>query len=124
MFEGARLILLTTTGSRTGRRHTTPVAFLPDPGRLLVIASAGGADRHPAWYRNLLAEPRVTVETGQFTVEADAVVLDGAEREEIWARAVESDPGWDEYQRKTARVIPVVALHPRRMKYADLPEGD
>ncbi|GAB3960983.1 hypothetical protein GCM10029978_011990 [Actinoallomurus acanthiterrae] len=124
MFEGARLILLTTTGARSGRPHTTPVGFLPDPGGLLVIASAGGADRHPAWYHNLVANPRVTVETGPFTLEADAVVLEGAEREEIWARAVESDPGWAEYQRKTARVIPVVALHPVRMSYADLPEGD
>lgn len=124
MFEGARLILLTTTGARTGRPHTTPVGFLPDPGRLLVIASAGGADRHPAWYHNLVANPRVTVETGPFALEADAVVLEGAEREEIWARAVESDPGWAQYQRKTARVIPVVALHPVRMSYADLAEGD
>ncbi|WP_433176627.1 nitroreductase/quinone reductase family protein [Actinoallomurus sp. CA-150999] len=111
MFEGARLILLTTTGARTGRPHTTPVGFLSDPDRLLVIASAGGADRHPAWYHNLVADPRVTVETGQLTLEADAVVLEGAEREEIWARAVESDPGWAQYQRNTARIIPVVALH-------------
>ncbi|MFB9830862.1 nitroreductase/quinone reductase family protein [Actinoallomurus acaciae] len=124
MFEGARLVLLTTTGARTGRPHTTPVGFLPDPGRLLVIASAGGADRHPAWYHNLVANPRVTVETGPFTLEADAVAVEGAEREEIWARAVESDPGWARYQRKTARVIPIVALRPVRMSYADLPEGD
>jgi len=124
MFAGARLILLTTTGARTGRPHTTPVGFLPDPGRLLVIASAGGADRHPAWFHNLVATPRVTAETGPFTLEADAVVLEGAEREEIWARAVEADPGWAAYQRKTTRVIPVVALHPVRMRYADLPEGD
>ena len=124
MFEGARLILLTTTGARTGRPHTTPVGFLPDPGRLLVIGSAGGADRHPAWYHNVVANPRVTVETGPFTLEADAVVLQGTERAEIWARAVESDPGWAEYQRKTERIIPVVALHPVRTSYADLPEGD
>ncbi|WP_329247648.1 nitroreductase/quinone reductase family protein [Actinoallomurus sp. NBC_01490] len=124
MFEGARLILLTTTGARTGRPHTVPVGFLPDPDRFLVIASAGGADRHPAWYHNLVAEPRVTVETGSSTLEADAVVLQGAEREEVWARAVESDPGWAEYQRKTARVIPVVALHPVRTSHADRPEGD
>ncbi|MCP2342808.1 nitroreductase/quinone reductase family protein [Actinomadura rupiterrae] len=124
MFEGARLVLLTTTGARTGRPHTVPVGFLPDPGRLLVIASAGGADRHPAWFHNLVAHPRVTVETGPFTLEADAVVLDGEERAQIWERAVESDPGWAEYQKKTARVIPVVALHPVRMSYADLPEGE
>ncbi|WP_235834463.1 nitroreductase/quinone reductase family protein [Actinomadura logoneensis] len=124
MFEGARLVLLTTTGARTGRPHTTPVAFLADPDRLLVIASAGGADRHPAWFHNLAAEPRVTVETGPFTLEADAVVLQGDERDAVWARAVASDPGWAEYQRKTSRIIPVVALHPVRTTGVHLPADD
>ncbi|GAA1583576.1 nitroreductase/quinone reductase family protein [Actinomadura kijaniata] len=112
MFEGGRLLLLTTTGARTGRRHTAPVGYLPDGERVLVIASAGGAPRHPAWFHNLRAHPRVTVEAGAFTYEADAVVLDGAERDAAWARAVESDPGWAAYQEKTARTIPVVALVP------------
>ncbi|WP_328880781.1 nitroreductase/quinone reductase family protein [Streptomyces sp. NBC_00299] len=111
-FEGARLILLTTTGARTGRPHTTPVGYLPDGAdRVLVIASAGGAPSHPAWFHNLLANPQVTVESGAFTYEAQAVVLDGEERHEAFARAVEADPGWAEYQEKTRRVIPVVALY-------------
>ncbi|MFJ9892911.1 nitroreductase/quinone reductase family protein [Streptomyces sp. NPDC091280] len=111
-FEGARLLLLTTTGARTGTPHTTPVGYLADGGdRVLVIASAGGSDRHPDWYRNLLAHPQVTVESGAFTYEARAVVLDGAERDEVFARAVEADPGWAAYQEKTTRVIPVVALY-------------
>lgn len=111
-FEGARLLLLTTTGSRTGTPHTTPVGYYPDGGeRVLVIASAGGAPEHPDWFRNLLAHPRVTVEDGVFTYDAEAVVLEGAERDRLFARAVESDPGWAEYQAKTDRVIPVVALH-------------
>ncbi|GAB2963987.1 nitroreductase/quinone reductase family protein [Streptomyces heilongjiangensis] len=111
MFEGARLILLTTIGSRTGTPHTTPLGYLPDgDGTILVIASAGGSPRHPDWYRNVLANPRVTVESGAFTYEADAVVLDGEERDRAFARAVESDPGWAEYQAKTDRTIPVVAL--------------
>ncbi|MBA2807216.1 nitroreductase family deazaflavin-dependent oxidoreductase [Streptomyces sp. KM273126] len=110
-FEGARLILLTTTGARTGTPHTTPVGFLHDgDGRILVIASAGGSPRHPDWFRNLVAHPRVTVESGAFTYEAEAVVLTGKERDQAFARAVESDPGWAEYQAKTDRVIPVVAL--------------
>ncbi|MQS37175.1 nitroreductase/quinone reductase family protein [Streptomyces katsurahamanus] len=110
-FEGGRLLLLTTTGARSGARHTTPVAYLPDGGeQVLVIASAGGAPRHPAWYHNLVANPRVTVESGAFTYEADAVVLTGADRDRAFARAAESDPGWAEYQSKTSRVIPVVAL--------------
>lgn len=111
-FEHARLLLLTTTGARTGTPHTTPVGYLPDGGeRVLVIASAGGSPRHPDWYRNLLAHPRVTVESGAFTYEAHAVVLEGAERDRAFARAVEADPGWAAYQEKTDRVIPVVALH-------------
>ncbi|MFB9464896.1 nitroreductase/quinone reductase family protein [Streptomyces cinereospinus] len=111
-FEGARLILLTTTGARSGAEHTTPVAYLPDgAGRILVIASAGGSPRHPAWYHNLLAHPRVTVESGVFTYRARAVVLRGEERDQAFARAVETDPGWAAYQEKAGRVIPVVALH-------------
>jgi deazaflavin-dependent oxidoreductase (nitroreductase family) len=112
MFEGARLLLLTTIGARTGNPHTTPLGYLPDgDGTVLVIASAGGSPKHPDWYRNVLANPRVTVESGVFTYEADAVVLDGDERDRAFARAVESEPGWAEYQAKTDRTIPVVALH-------------
>ncbi|MGH3758952.1 nitroreductase/quinone reductase family protein [Actinophytocola sp.] len=111
LFEGARLILLTTTGARTGARHTTPVGYLPDGDRILVIASAGGAPRHPDWFHNLVAQPRVTVEDGAFTYDARAVVVDGAERDRIFARAAEADPGWGDYQAKITRVIPVVALH-------------
>ncbi|MER6424390.1 nitroreductase/quinone reductase family protein [Streptomyces sp. NPDC001137] len=111
-FEGGRLLLLTTTGARTGTPHTTPVGYLPDGGdRVLVIASAAGSPKHPDWYHNLLAHPRVTVESGVFTYEAEAVVLAGEERERAWARAVGADPGWAEYQKKTERIIPVVALH-------------
>jgi deazaflavin-dependent oxidoreductase (nitroreductase family) len=112
-FEGARLLLLTTTGARTGTPHTTPVGYYPDGGeRVLVVASAGGAPQHPDWFRNLVRNPRLTVEDGVFTYEAEAVVLEGAERDRLFARAVEADPGWAEYQAKTDRVIPVVALHP------------
>ncbi|GGU40901.1 nitroreductase/quinone reductase family protein [Streptomyces lavendofoliae] len=110
-FEGARLVLLTTTGARSGRPHTTPVGYYPDgDGRILIIASAAGAPKHPAWYHNLLAHPRVTVESGVFTYEADATVLEGEERDRAFARAVEADSGWADYQAKTSRVIPVVAL--------------
>ncbi|MDT0485146.1 nitroreductase/quinone reductase family protein [Streptomyces doebereineriae] len=110
-FEGGRLILLTTTGARTGTPHTTPVGYLPDGDRILVIASAGGSPRHPDWYRNLVAHPQVTVESGVFTYEAKAVVLAGEERNRAFARAVESERGWAAYQEKTDRVLPVVALH-------------
>ncbi|WP_275461820.1 nitroreductase/quinone reductase family protein [Streptomyces noursei] len=109
-FEGGRLILLTTTGARSGTRHTAPVGYLPDGERILVIASAGGAPHHPDWFHNLRAHPRVTVETGVFTYEAAAEVLAGEERDRVFARAVDADPGWADYQAKTRRTIPVVAL--------------
>ncbi|MEU5987668.1 nitroreductase/quinone reductase family protein [Spirillospora sp. NPDC047418] len=110
-FEGGRLLLLTTTGARTGARHTTPLGYLPDgEGRVLVIASAGGAPKDPAWFHNLVANPRVTVESGDFTYEADAVVLAGAERDAAFARAAEADPGWAEYEAGSGRTLPVVAL--------------
>ncbi|MEU8123024.1 nitroreductase/quinone reductase family protein [Spirillospora sp. NPDC049024] len=110
-FEGGRLLLLTTTGARTGAPHTTPLGYLPDGvGRVLVIASAGGAPRNPAWFHNLVANPRVTVESGVFTYEADAVVLEGGERDRAFARAAEADPGWAEYEAKSGRTLPVVAL--------------
>ncbi|GGP64745.1 nitroreductase/quinone reductase family protein [Saccharothrix coeruleofusca] len=109
-FEGARLLLLTTTGARSGKRHTVPLGYLPDGDRVLVIGSAGGAPRHPAWFHNLVADPRATVEDGVFTYEAQAEVLAGEERDRVFARAVEFDPGWGEYQARTTRVLPVVAL--------------
>lgn len=110
-FEGARLLLLTTTGARSGIEHTAPLGYLPDEDdRILVIASAAGASKHPAWFHNLLAQPRVRVEDGVFSYEAEASVLDGDERDRIFARAAEADPGWAAYQAKTTRVLPVVAL--------------
>ena len=111
MFEGSELILLTTTGARSGRPHTAPLGFLTDEhGRILVIASAGGAPGNPDWFRNLRADPRVTIETGSRTYEAQATPLTGDERDAAWARAVAGDPGWADYQAKVTRTIPVVAL--------------
>lgn len=110
-FEGARLLLLTTTGARTGAPHTVPLGYLPDGGeQVLVIGSAGGGPRHPAWFHNLRADPRTTVEDGVFTYPAHATVLGGAARDAAFGRAAEADPGWAAYQDATTRVLPVVAL--------------
>jgi deazaflavin-dependent oxidoreductase (nitroreductase family) len=110
-FEGARLLLLTTTGARSGAPHTVPLGYLPDGGeQFLVIGSAGGSPRHPAWFHNLVAHPQVTVEDGVFVVDAVAVVLEGADRDRAFARAVESDPGWAAYEERAGRLLPVVAL--------------
>jgi deazaflavin-dependent oxidoreductase (nitroreductase family) len=107
------LLLLRTIGARTGEAHTTPLAYREDGDRLYVIASNGGATDHPAWYRNLRADPRVSVELGGKRFEASATVLDGAERDGVFARIAEESPAARTYQASTARTIPVIALDRR-----------
>ena len=107
---GRPLLLLTTTGARTGQRRTTPLVYLKDGERLLIFASKGGAPSHPDWFHNLVANPRVTVEVGQETYEAEAAVLSGEERDRLYARQVAAMPNFGEYQQKTRRTIPVIAL--------------
>lgn len=109
-FEGATLALVTTTGAKTGRRHTSPVMYQREGDRTYVFASKGGAPTNPAWYHNMLANPGVTVEIGTETHEATAVPLTGAERDRVYARQSELVPQFGEYQKKTTRVIPVVEL--------------
>jgi deazaflavin-dependent oxidoreductase (nitroreductase family) len=109
-FEGAPMVLLTTTGSRSGKPHTTPLVPLEEDGRIYVFASMGGAPRHPAWYFNLRAHPDVTGEHGTEKFRAKARVLNGAERDEVYARQAALRPPFAEYQRKTSRTIPVIEL--------------
>ena len=105
-----RLLLLTTTGARSGAQHTVPVAYLPDRGRQVVVATAGGAEKNPDWYHNILEHSQVTVDTGVMRYEAKANVLSGQEREDLFARAVEADPSLAWRQAAIKRVMPVVAL--------------
>jgi deazaflavin-dependent oxidoreductase (nitroreductase family) len=109
-WQGRDLLLLTTTGRRSGRPHTTPVAYTRDRDRLLVYASKGGAPQHPDWYRNLVANPHVVVEVGADRYDAVATPLVGEERDHLFAEQAERFPAFAEYQAKTDRVIPVVAL--------------
>ena len=104
------LVLLTTTGARTGQPHTTPMMFQRHGDRLLVIASNAGAPRAPDWYHNLVAEPRVTVEVGQDSYPAEATVLTGAEREQRWAALIADFPFFADHERQAGRTIPIVAL--------------
>ena len=113
-FAGSPLLLLTTTGAKSGQRRTTPMMFIPDGDRLLVIASNVGAPAHPDWYRNLVAHPDVTVEVGAETFDATAVVTQGAERDRLWTRVVELYPFFTGHQAKTTRQIPVIALSRRK----------
>jgi deazaflavin-dependent oxidoreductase (nitroreductase family) len=108
--EGRPLVLLTTTGAKTGRQHTTPVRPFYDGDRLYIIASKGGHPSDPDWFRNLTANPEVTVEAAGETFDAYAVVVTGDERERLWKAAVEVAPMFGDYEAKTTRQIPVVVL--------------
>lgn len=110
IWEGRPLLLLTTTGAKSGQRRTTPTMYLRDGNRLLIFASKGGAPSHPAWYHNLVAHPQVTVEVGEDTYEATATVLKGEERDRLYVRQAELYPQFGEYQKRTTRKIPVIAL--------------
>lgn len=110
VLPGRSLLLLTTTGARTGTPRTTPLAFLPDGDRMVVIASNYGGPKHPDWYYNLLANPRATVEINGETVPVRAVVTEGEERDRLYARQAERAPVFAEYARRAGRTIPVIAL--------------
>ncbi len=109
-FEGAPILLLTTTGAKTGERRVNPMMYLLDDGAVYVFASKAGAPTNPAGYHNLVANPEVTVEIGTEIHPARARVIEGGERDRIYARQAERYPGFAEYQERTDRVIPVVAL--------------
>ena len=109
-WEGRDLLLLTTTGRKSGRPHTAPMVFTRDGERLLVYASKGGAPAHPDWYFNLVADPYVVVEVGPDRYDAIATPLEGEERDREFAAQVARNPVFGEYEQKTTRVIPVVAL--------------
>lgn len=106
------MLLLTTTGRRSGRRHTIPLLYLRDGADLLVIASWGGRSNHPEWYLNLVAEPQVTVRVPRCRFPATATTLDAEERATWWPHIVDAYHGYAEYQARTSREIPVVRLIP------------
>jgi deazaflavin-dependent oxidoreductase (nitroreductase family) len=110
VFEGKPLILVHHFGAKSGTERIAPLVPLLDEDRIFVFASKGGADTNPDWYRNLAAHPDVTVELGAETFSATARSLEGAERDEIYAKQVAAEPQFGEYQRNTERVIPVIEL--------------
>ncbi len=109
-WEGRDLLLLTTSGRKSRRLYTTPVVFTRDGDRLLVYGSNGGAPEHSDWYLNLLADPHVVVEVGTDRFDAVATPLEGAERDREFAAQVARNPVFGEYEARTSRVIPVIAL--------------
>ncbi|MFC5145795.1 nitroreductase/quinone reductase family protein [Streptomyces aureoversilis] len=109
-FEGGDLLLLTTTGARSGVERTTPLGYVRHGGLLMVVGSDLGAPRHPDWYHNLLAHPVVRVEIGTERYEAVAVPAEGERRDRLFAHVVNAEPGYGAYQEKTTRILPVVVL--------------
>ncbi len=104
------LLLLTTTGARSRMRRTNPLRYLAENGRIFVCASFQGSANHPDWYHNLVASPRVTVEIGAETYEAEAKPITGAERDRLYRKQCEQAPQFADYAKRTTRVIPVVEL--------------
>jgi deazaflavin-dependent oxidoreductase (nitroreductase family) len=111
-FEGADLLLLTTTGAKSGQQRLNPLAYFRIDGKLLVIGSYAGADVNPAWVHNLRANPAAHVEIGTESFDVTARELPTTERDELFARITAAAPGFAEYQEKTARVIPLFELQP------------
>jgi deazaflavin-dependent oxidoreductase (nitroreductase family) len=108
--EGMPLLLLTTTGAKTGRALTKPLAYTKDGNRIAVIASFAGSSRNPAWYNNLVANSKVTIEIGGERFQAKAVITTDEERQRLFKTQAELMPIFNDYQKKTTRQIPVVVF--------------
>lgn len=110
--DGVPIVVLTTVGAKTGKLRKTPLMRVEHEGRYAVVASMGGAPKHPVWYHNVVAHPHVELQDGPVKRDYVARELSGAEREEWWARAVAVWPDYARYQERTSRVIPVFLLEP------------
>jgi deazaflavin-dependent oxidoreductase (nitroreductase family) len=110
MFEAAPMMLLTTTGAKSGQTRVAPLVCTTDNGRFVIIASKGGAPTNPDWFHNLRANPEVTVEVGTESFKARASVAEGAERRRLFDQQAALMPNFAEYEQMTTREIPVVVL--------------
>jgi len=111
-FEGAPMLLLHTTGARSGDERVHPLVYRSEGEDLVVFGSKGGAPTHPAWFHNLVANPDATVEVGTRTLPVRARVAEGDERDRIWSAQKADMPGFADYERNTGRTIPVIVLEP------------
>jgi deazaflavin-dependent oxidoreductase (nitroreductase family) len=114
IWNGVTTLLVTTKGRKSGELRTIPIIFTPYGDSWVIIASRGGAPTHPAWYLNVLDDPKVEVQVKGDIYEAVARTAPAGEREKIWAEAVKTWPRYDLYQSRTTREIPVVVLDPVR----------
>jgi deazaflavin-dependent oxidoreductase (nitroreductase family) len=111
-FEGATLLLLTSTGAKSGQPRLAPLAYLTIDGKMFIIGSKAGLDTNPDWVHNLRANSRAHIEVGTDAYDVTARELPPAERDEEWPKVVALAPGFGEYQAKTSRIIPLFELQP------------
>ena len=111
-FKAAPVLLLTTTGRKSGKRRTTPLLYAEDAGRYVVVASVGGAPKHPAWYLNLRTDGTATIQVGGRTLAVHAETATPDERARLWTVMTRIYAPYDDYQAKTTREIPIVILTP------------
>lgn len=109
-WRGTTILLLTTTGRRSGREYTTPLIHRTDGDRWIIVASKGGAPANPGWYENLVADPDIAIQVEDEVIPVRASTAEGAERERLWSLMAEAWPDYDAYQTRTDREIPVVVL--------------
>jgi deazaflavin-dependent oxidoreductase (nitroreductase family) len=112
-WRGTEILLLTTTGHKSGEQRTTPLIHRADGDGYVVVASKGGAPDHPTWYKNLEANPDAKIQVKDEEIPVKATTAEGDERERLWGKMNEVWPPYDDYQKKTDRKIPVVRLVPR-----------
>ena len=111
-FKAAPVLLLTTTGRKTGKQRTTPLLYGEDAGRYVIVASVGGAPKHPAWYLNLTRNAEATIQVDGRKLTVNAETAPAEQRARLWTLMTRLYPGYDAYQTKTSREIPVVVLTP------------
>jgi deazaflavin-dependent oxidoreductase (nitroreductase family) len=109
-FEGATLLLLTSTGAKSGQPRLAPLAYLTIDGKMIIVGSKAGLDTNPDWVHNLRANPRAHIEVGTEAYDVVARELPRDERDDVFAKVVAAAPGFGEYQTKTSRVIPLFEL--------------
>ena len=109
-FAGRTLLLLHTTGAKSGQERVNPLAYTTDGDQFVIIASKGGAPTHPDWYYNVVANPHVTVEVGTETFQVEATITEEPERTRLYDKMVQVMPGFADYKIKTKRQIPVIVL--------------
>jgi deazaflavin-dependent oxidoreductase (nitroreductase family) len=110
---GPPMLLLDHEGAKSGKRRTVPLVYVEDGDDVVIVASKGGHPRHPAWFHNLGAHPETTIQVGREQRQVRARVATKAERDRLWPKAIETYPGYRDYQRRTEREIPLVILEPR-----------